>query len=169
MRCLISRPRLLSINIASDYANVLPRFLPPSLLNPLLTVLTTSFGILKTLQTHLSPLLLRLTTQPDIASLALLLIILFVSFKILDMAYRAVVFWISLVFKLVMWGGIIVLGFWVYNRGVDGFAEDVRELVEFWSGEYERYEGEVKRFKGMKEEQIRVRQGGKGSGRRGWL
>jgi hypothetical protein len=30
---------------------------------------------------------------------------------------------------------------------VDGFVEDVSGLMEYWGGEYDKYSGEVRRFK----------------------
>jgi hypothetical protein len=141
--------------------------LPPSLLSPLITTVTTLFGVLKTAQTHLSPLILRLTTQPDIASILVLIAVLFVSFKILGMAYRAIMFWVYLVFRLAFWIAIGLTGYWVYTRGVDGFVEDVTGLAEYWSGEYEKYSGEVKRYKGMQEGRLRA-QTRTPKGKSGW-
>ncbi|KNG51485.1 Nuclear pore assembly and biogenesis protein, APQ12 [Stemphylium lycopersici] len=145
---------------------LLPRLLPPSFANPLLHVLTTFLGVSRTLSTHLSPLLNKLITQPDVTSIVALLFIFFISLKILDMMYRAVIFWINLAIRLVFWGGILVVGLWVWNRGPEGFVEDVSGLAEYWMGEYERYSGEVKMFQQQKESQIRSKadqqQGGRG-------
>ncbi|RYO29253.1 hypothetical protein AA0111_g6279 [Alternaria arborescens] len=105
------------MDFIQDYAALIPRFLPPSFASPLLQLLTTFFGISRTLTTHLSPLLNKLITQPDVASILALLAIFFISLKILDMMYRAVIFWVNLALRLVFWGGILVVGFWVYNRG----------------------------------------------------
>ncbi|CAO2650374.1 Nn.00g016660.m01.CDS01 [Neocucurbitaria sp. VM-36] len=150
-----------------DYVSLLPRLLPPSLYNPLLTVLTTTFGLMRTLQSHLSPLLTRLITQPDVASILALLAIFFISLKILDMMYRAVMFWVNMALRLVFWGAIVFVGLWVYNRGVDGFVEDLQGLGEHWMGEYQKYSGEVKAFQKQKEDQIRFQAGQKQRGR-GW-
>jgi hypothetical protein len=89
---------------------LLPRLLPPSLANPILTLLTTTLGMTRTLHTHLSPLFTRLITQPDVATILALLAIFFISLKILDMMYRAVMFWINMAIRLVFWGSIVVLG-----------------------------------------------------------
>ncbi|KAF2856116.1 hypothetical protein T440DRAFT_438803 [Plenodomus tracheiphilus IPT5] len=148
-----------------DYATLLPRLLPPSLANPLLTLLTTTLGLTRTLQSHLTPFLTRLITQPDIASILLLLIALFVSMKVLDMLYRAVLFWINLALRLVFWGAVVGLGVWVWSRGPEGFVQDVQGLGEYWVGEYRRYSGEVEGFRRQKEEQIRMQAARKG---RGW-
>ncbi|KAF2034850.1 hypothetical protein EK21DRAFT_49051, partial [Setomelanomma holmii] len=150
-----------------DYASLLPRLLPPSIASPLLTLLTTTLGISRTLQTHLTPLLTRAITQPDIATILLLLALFFISLKVLDMMYRAVMFWVKMAFRLVFWGAIVLLGLWVWNRGVDGFVDDVGGLVEYWSGEYEKYSGEVKRFQQVNEGRIRAK-AEQGQRRGGW-
>lgn len=151
----------------TDYVTLLPRLLPPSIASPLLTLVTTAFGISRTLQTHLTPLFTRLITQPDAASILVVVAALFISFKILDMMYRAVLFWVNMVFRLVLWGGIGLIGLWVYNRGVDGFVQDVQELATKWAGEYEKYSGEVKQYQQAQEAQIRMQAKQQG-GKRGW-
>lgn len=149
-----------------DYATLLPRLLPASFASPVLTLLTTTLGLARTLQIHLSPFLTRLVTQPDIASVLLLIAVFFISLKILGMLYRAVMFWVMLAVRLVFWGAIVLTGLWVWNRGPEGFVEDMQGLGAYWMGEYERYSGEVRGFQKQKEEQIRV-QAAK-QGRRGW-
>jgi hypothetical protein len=140
-----------------DYATLIPRFLPASFASPLLTLLTTSLGLTRTLQTHLTPLLTRLITQPDVATILLVVALFFISLKVLDMMYRAVMFWVNMALRLVFWGAIVVLGMWVWNRGVDGFVDDVGGLMEYWTGQYEKYSGEVKMVKEQKEGQIRMK------------
>lgn len=166
-------PAPLPSDSSTDYLTLLPRFLPPSLASPLLTIFTTAFGILRALQTQFSPLISKLLSQPDIASVLLLSVILLSSFWILNMAYRAVIFWVKLAVRLVMWGGMVAVGFWVYNRGVEGFVEDVQGLGEYWWGQYERFAGEAKGWQRAEEAQIRFqaagqqRPTGRGWGRRG--
>ncbi|EMD61754.1 hypothetical protein GGP41_004335 [Bipolaris sorokiniana] len=155
------------MDFIQDYAAFLPRLLPPSFADPALHIITTFLGFSRTLSTHLSPLLNKLITQPDVASIVALLFIFFISLKILDMMYRAVVFWINLAFRLAFWGGILVVGLWVWNRGPEGFVDDVSGLIEYWMGEYERYSGEVKMFQQQKEDQIRFK-AGQQQKRKGW-
>ncbi|EOA81888.1 hypothetical protein ACJQWK_05364 [Exserohilum turcicum] len=147
------------MEFVQDYAALLPRLLPPSFANPLLHVVTTFLGVSRTLSTHLSPLLNKLMTQPDVASIVALLFIFFISLKILDMMYRAVLFWINLAIRLVFWGGILVVGLWIWNRGPDGFVDDISGLIEYWMHEYERYSGEIREFQMQKESQIRFKAG----------
>jgi hypothetical protein len=82
------------------------------------------------------------------------------------MMYRAVIFWVNLVLRLIFWGGAVVLGFWIYQRGPDGFIEDVTDLGHKWWGEYEKYSGEVKAFQQQQEHQVRMKAGQKQ--KRGW-
>lgn len=137
-----------------------------SVANPLLTILTTGLGFTRTLQTHLNPLLTRLVTQPDVASILALLAIFFISLKILDMMYQLVLFWFNMAKRLVVYGTILVLGLWVYNRGPEGFIEDVSGLAEYWMGEYEKYSTEVKGFRELEKSQIKMKAEQR---RRGWL
>jgi hypothetical protein len=143
-------------NTPPDYVTLLPRLLPPSVASPLLTFVTTAFGIFRTIQTHLTPLFSRVVTQPDVASILALVAIFFISLKILDMMYRAVLFWVNMVIRLALWGSMAVLGLWVYNRGIDGFVRDVQDIAQTWMGSYEKYSNEVKRYQAEKEGQIRM-------------
>ena len=61
---------------------------------------------------------------PDLFSVFILIAILFVSVKILGYAYRVVMFWITLAFKLVFWGTIIGIGWYVYSVGVENAGRD---------------------------------------------
>ncbi|KAH3941681.1 hypothetical protein HBH98_121450 [Parastagonospora nodorum] len=145
------------MDFIQDYASLLPRLLPMSLANPLLTLLSTGLGITRTLQTHLNPLITRLVTQPDVASILALIVILFLSLKILDMMYRAVMFWINMFIRIAIWGSVLVVGLWVYNRGPEGFVEDVSGLAEFWMGEFQKYTGEVKEYRESEKSQIKMK------------
>ncbi|KAF7525939.1 hypothetical protein PCG10_004447 [Penicillium crustosum] len=61
---------------------------------------------------------------PDLLSVFILLIILFVSVKILGYAYRVVMFWVTLAFRLAFWGTIIGIGYYVYSVGVENASRD---------------------------------------------
>ncbi|KAJ5950988.1 Nuclear pore assembly and biogenesis protein APQ12 [Penicillium vulpinum] len=65
------------------------------------------------------------STMPDLLSLFLLAIIILVSIKILDYAYRVVMFWVTLAFRLVFWGSILGLGWYVYRVGIENASRDV--------------------------------------------
>lgn len=97
------------------------------------------FGIISTLKSYLIPIIDQLSQKPDLATIALLLIIVLVSLKILDMLYQTVMFWIRLVWRVVFWGGLAALALWMYTRGPDGVAEDMQYLFETWNGEYQNF------------------------------
>ncbi|KAF2018690.1 hypothetical protein BU24DRAFT_418214 [Aaosphaeria arxii CBS 175.79] len=142
------------MDILQDYLPLLHNLLPPSIISPFFKTLTTIFATLQTISTHLHPLYTRVLTAPDATSVLLLIVILFLSFKILDMAYRAVLFWVRLVLRIAFWGTVGFVGVWIYKRGVDGFIDDVEGLARFWWGEWERFEGDVRDNRRRKEEEI---------------
>lgn len=78
-----------------------------------------------------------LSEKPDLATIALLLIILFISLKILNMLYQAVMFWVRLAQRIIFWGSIIAIGVWLYNRGPDGAMEDMGYLASTFWQEYQ--------------------------------
>jgi hypothetical protein len=82
--------------------------------------------------------------------------------------YRAVIFWVKLALQMVLWGGILVVGLWVYNRGLEGFVEDAQGLIEYWLGQYEMYSQEVKGFQQQKESQIRMKASAQQQNGKGW-
>ncbi len=99
--------------------------------------LRTIQNAVNTLRAYLAIFVNQLNnTPPSLMSIALLLVILLVSLKLLDMAWRAMVFWLNLAAKIVFWGSMVMLVTWIWTRGPDGFMDDVKDLVVFWSKEY---------------------------------
>jgi Nuclear pore assembly and biogenesis len=78
--------------------------------------------------------------SPSLTTVALLLIILFLSLKILNMLYRTIVFWVKMIFRVAVLGAVVGTGSWIYVRGIDGVQQDVSDLVAYWSQEVKRYE-----------------------------
>ncbi|CAG8110033.1 unnamed protein product [Penicillium olsonii] len=64
------------------------------------------------------------SSTPDLLTICLLAIILFISLKILGYAYRVVMFWVTLVFRLVFWGSLIAVGYHIYNVGPEKSYQD---------------------------------------------
>ena len=124
--------------------------------NPLIQVVTTLFGIYRAAYSHLSPLVTQVITQPDIASVLALVAILWFSLQIFGMLYRSVMFWVKLVWQLAKYSFIIGVSLWIWNRGMDGAIADAQELASFWLGEYQKFAGEAKAWKGAEEAQIRM-------------
>lgn len=92
-----------------------------------------------------------------------MLLILFLSLKLLNMLWQAVMFWIRLATRIVFWGGATVLAFWIVHRGIDGAMDDLGYWTGVWKGELEHWQ--------EKAESAKITQknfGGAGTKRRGW-
>ncbi|KAM0723082.1 hypothetical protein Q7P37_001282 [Cladosporium fusiforme] len=85
---------------------------------------------------YTAPLVNALTQKPDLATLALLLLILFLSLKILNMLVNTVMFWFRLFFRIAFWGGLALVGFWMWTRGPEGIMEDAQFWAGRWTQEY---------------------------------
>ncbi|KXG46788.1 Nuclear pore assembly and biogenesis protein, APQ12 [Penicillium griseofulvum] len=117
----------------------LPENLQTVLQNPTFTYLqTTTQDHLTSKLSHLRTMVLQpylieplstflasySSSMPDLLSIFLLAVILFISIKILDYAYRVVVFWVTLAFRLVFWGSILGVGWYVYSVGIENAGRD---------------------------------------------
>jgi hypothetical protein len=80
------------------------------------------------------------------------------------MLYRSVMFWVRLAWTIVKYAAVVGVSLWVYNRGVDGAVEDAKRLAEVWMGEYQKFAGEAKAWKGAEEAQIRMQAKQRGYG-----
>jgi hypothetical protein len=89
------------------------------------------------------------STSPSLGSIALLLIILFLSLKILGMLYRAVMFWVFLAARVLFVGTGVFLAVWMWNRGPEGAWTDVHYWSGYWTGEYQRWERQAQRASGF--------------------
>jgi hypothetical protein len=104
----------------------------------------TPLSYILNLRALVLPLINRLVNKPDLASIALLLIILWLSMKILGIVYNAVMFWVVLIARIVFWGSLIVGGIYVWNRGPDGVIEDISTAYGIWMGEYDYWKKQYK-------------------------
>lgn len=121
-----------------DWASYLIQsgYITPSYLRPF-TAMTT------VIKSYLLPLINHVAQKPDLTSIALVLIILFLSLKVLNMLWQAVMFWVRLATRIVFWGGAIVLLLWLFNRGVDGAIEDVGYWTRVWNGNYQYWKDQT--------------------------
>ena len=71
--------------------------------------------------------------KPDLATILMLVTILFISLKVFNMLWQMVISWVKLVLKIVLWGGMALLAVWMYTRGPEGFMEDVEYWWQTWS------------------------------------
>ncbi|KAF2461074.1 hypothetical protein BDY21DRAFT_138385 [Lineolata rhizophorae] len=86
------------------------------------------------------PVVGRTVQSPDLASVALLVVIFFISLRIVHMLYRAVVFWVSLTLRLLFWLAVAGAALYLWDRGFDGTVADAEYLVGYWWDEYRRFQ-----------------------------
>ncbi|KAK7532657.1 hypothetical protein IWX49DRAFT_590205 [Phyllosticta citricarpa] len=102
--------------------------------------------ILSLVKSYLSPLFSRLPTNPDLASIALLLIILWLSLQVLKMLYGVVVFWITLAMRLLVAAAVVATALYVWNNGAEQTLADAARWgaywVDVWKGEYGRFQAQ---------------------------
>ncbi|KKK13678.1 hypothetical protein P175DRAFT_0499086 [Aspergillus ochraceoroseus IBT 24754] len=120
--------QLASSPIASNLAHLHATYLDPSLTRLQTTYLDPSLAHLRS--TYVDPYVVQptatlLASMPDLVSVLVLLVVLLLSLKILDYARRMVMFWVSLVMRLLWWASIISLGLYVYQAGLEKSAQDL--------------------------------------------
>ncbi|KAL4874805.1 nuclear pore assembly and biogenesis-domain-containing protein [Aspergillus karnatakaensis] len=134
--------QLTSSPLASNLAHLQATYLTPSITHVKDSYVDPSLSHLRT--TYLDPYIIQplahmLASTPDLASVLVLIFILFVSFKVLDYTRRAVMFWVWLTFRLAWWATIISLGLYMYQAGWAKVARDVGFLFNFLVGLLEHF------------------------------
>lgn len=97
------------------------------------------FTIVNTARGYITPLIEQVARKPDLATVALLLIILLISLKLLNMVYQTLLWWFRVAKSLAFWGGLITIAVWMYTRGPEGAATDLQYWYEMWTKEYQRW------------------------------
>ena len=77
-----------------------------------------------------------MSQKSDLATVALVLCIVFVSLKILGMLWQTLLFWLRLARLIVFWGAPVLLAVWLWFRGPAGVWEDIEFWTAVWSHEY---------------------------------
>ncbi|KAF2862809.1 hypothetical protein K470DRAFT_193955, partial [Piedraia hortae CBS 480.64] len=77
------------------------------------------------------------TNKPDLASIALLLVVIVASLKILDILWQTVKFWVRLARRIMFWSAVAVLALWFFARGPAGVVEDIWYWKQEWGREYQ--------------------------------
>ncbi|KAI5369627.1 Putative nuclear pore assembly and biogenesis protein, APQ12 [Septoria linicola] len=95
-----------------------------------------------------------ITTKPDLATVALLLVILFISLKILGMIVGTVLYWFRLARSVAFYGSMIMLALWMYTRGPGGCAEDAGYWWGVWKGFYNHWSEQDSLARTMREQGI---------------
>ncbi|KAL9084681.1 MAG: hypothetical protein Q9159_005111 [Coniocarpon cinnabarinum] len=88
----------------------------------------------------ISPILASISAKPDLATVAILVVILFVSLKILNMLYQTVIWWISLFLRLAFWTVILSVGLWIWQRGFGGAMTDAEAWKDEWTKQYQYWQ-----------------------------
>ncbi|OJD11948.1 hypothetical protein AJ78_07381 [Emergomyces pasteurianus Ep9510] len=115
----------------------------------------------------LTPLQTLLNSPPDITTLLILCLILFISLKVLDYARRVITFWLMLVFRLAFWGSVIGGAYYVYVVGWERAGREAGWLLgllqgfveELWAKGAEGPGQAPPLYAGMRREQARKRSG----------
>ncbi|KAI5251302.1 hypothetical protein E4T42_04443 [Aureobasidium subglaciale] len=129
------------MDVVQDWAGYLFRngYLTPGIFGPLATLKNIFYN-------YLLPVFQSLLEKPDLTKIALMLVILYISLKLLKMLVSSVLFWFRLAFRISFWGGLVVLAFWLSQRGVDGAAEDVGYWFRLWKGELDHYKSQAEQI-----------------------
>ncbi|MCJ1394036.1 hypothetical protein MMC18_006914 [Xylographa bjoerkii] len=75
----------------------------------------------------------RLSDAPDIATLVVLIILAYISMKVLDILRRQIIYWISVTLKLLLWASLALIGFYVYQRGIEQSLEDLGWVLGYFA------------------------------------
>ncbi|MCJ1284776.1 hypothetical protein MMC26_004112 [Xylographa opegraphella] len=75
----------------------------------------------------------RLSDAPDIATLVVIVLVAWISLRVLDILRRQIIYWISLVLKLLLWAAVALAGFYVYQRGVEQSLEDLGWVLGYFA------------------------------------
>ena len=88
----------------------------------------------------LSTFLITSTAVPDIFTIFLLVLILYISLRVLDYARRVVMFWLMLGLRLVFWGSLLGYLLYGYQQGFANIGRDVGWLFGVVSGLFQEFQ-----------------------------
>ncbi|KAL4783008.1 nuclear pore assembly and biogenesis-domain-containing protein [Aspergillus varians] len=166
IQSLLQHPTIQQLT-SSQLASTLAQ-LPTTYLNPSVTYIRETYldpSLAQLRLTYLDPYVVQplahlLASMPDLASVLVLVFILFISFKVLDYTRRAVMFWVLLTMRLAWWATIISLGLYMYQAGWERVARDLGFVFNFLVGLLEQF--------GRGLEESTTARAGDGPGRKNW-
>ncbi|KAL6239830.1 hypothetical protein BDW75DRAFT_197493 [Aspergillus navahoensis] len=134
--------QLASSPLASSFVNIHATYLNPSLAHLRGSYLDPTLAHLR--MAYLDPYVVQplahlLATMPDVASVLVLFFLLFVSFKILDYARRAVMWWVWTTIWAAKWATIFGAAGYIYIAGLEKVVHDISYVFNFLSGLLEQY------------------------------
>lgn len=100
------------------------------------------------IKAYTAPIITAVTQKPDLATIALLLLIIFLSLKILNMLLSTVMFWFRLATSIIFWGSLAIAGLWMWTRGPEGVLEDLGHWGGVWTEEYKQLTERAKMARG---------------------
>lgn len=95
-----------------------------------------AYSMAFTAKAYMYQLIEQVSRKPDLATIALLLVIALISLKILNMLVQTVLFWLRLFKTVAFYVGIAALGLWLWTRGPEGVMNDVQYWWDVWTQEY---------------------------------
>lgn len=95
-----------------------------------------AYRLVSTIKAWTLPMIDSIIQKPDLATIALLLIIILISLKLLNMFVQSVLFWFRMVRTFAFWGGLVALALWMWTRGPEGVLDDVNRWWTVWDREY---------------------------------
>lgn len=104
---------------------------------------------LSTLQDYFLPSYLKFNNPPPFLSLVLTLVAVVIAFRVFDYAWRWVMWWVTFGIKIVVYGGVLLGGWYVYTVGwetamreagwvwglVEGFLTEGGRMVDRWGND----------------------------------
>ncbi|KAL2808749.1 nuclear pore assembly and biogenesis-domain-containing protein [Aspergillus granulosus] len=132
--------------LASNLAHLHATYLNPSVAHIKESYLDPSLAHLRLTYVDpfiVDPLAKMLASVPDLASVLVLVFILFVSFKVLDYTRRAVMFWVWLTMRLAWWATIISVGLYMYHAGWPKVWRDLGAVFNILVGLLEQFGHEL--------------------------
>ncbi|KAF3483226.1 uncharacterized protein GIQ15_02550 [Arthroderma uncinatum] len=130
----------ISLEYILPVLNQLYRFIPPPILQNIFTYTQLARDHWQAAQlTYLQPYILTpinalLNSPPDLFSILALLLIFFISLKVLDYARRVIMFWVMLVFRLAFWGVVLGGAWYVYTVGWEKTWRDAAWVLGLLEG-----------------------------------
>ncbi|TID21536.1 hypothetical protein E2P81_ATG04812 [Venturia nashicola] len=95
-------------------------------------------------------------------TIAITLLALLIALKIFTWVVNAIFSWVFLAIRLAFWICVGLFAVYVYQRGPEGVIEDVNEIVQTWTGEYEKTKRHVEYTKAFYDRGGRHAPGGRG-------
>ncbi|KAF9889220.1 hypothetical protein FE257_007533 [Aspergillus nanangensis] len=104
-------------------------YLDPYIIHPLATMLASS--------------------MPNLVSVLVLVLVLVLSIKILDYGRRLVMFWVSLVLRLLWWAVVIGLAWYVYTAGWEKTGRDLGWFYGVFKGFVDSFQDGIEGAEGF--------------------